>query len=49
MRAARMADIRNVYRPKDVPALGFEYVAVGRRSESAGAASAEEHFALAIV
>jgi len=30
MRAPRIADLRNIYEPADMRALGFEYIGVGR-------------------
>jgi UDPglucose 6-dehydrogenase len=30
MREPRIADLRNIYEPEDMRALGFEYTAVGR-------------------
>ena len=30
MKAPRIADLRNIYDPEDMRALGFEYVGVGR-------------------
>jgi UDPglucose 6-dehydrogenase len=30
LRSPKIADLRNIYEPKDMRALGFEYVGVGR-------------------
>jgi UDPglucose 6-dehydrogenase len=30
LKSPKIADLRNIYEPKDIRALGFEYVGVGR-------------------